>query len=84
MTDPARFLPDREERNDVVRAMPCFCTGRIAEAIAGPATVRAIPGARHIAGSDRPDEVAQTIAEFLADGYGEGAPGSTPLSKIFR
>ena len=50
------------------RVMPRSYAARMAEAISGPATIRVIAGAGHMAEFDRPDEVADAIAGFLAEG----------------
>ena len=50
------------------RVMPRSYAARIADAISGSATVRLVPGAGHMAEFDRPDEVAEAIAEFVAEG----------------
>ena len=48
--------------------MPRSYAARMAEAISGPASVRVIADAGHMAEFDRPDEVADAIAGFLAGG----------------
>ena len=50
------------------RVMPRSYAERMAGAVSGPATVREIEGAGHMAEFDRPDEVAAAIAEFLDAG----------------
>ena len=50
------------------RVMPRSYAARMADAISGPATIREIAGAGHMAEFDRPDEVAEAIAAFLAGG----------------
>ena len=55
-------------RGEDDRVMPRSYAERMAEAISGPASIREIPGAGHMAEFDRPDEVADAIAEFLAEG----------------
>ena len=53
-------------RGEDDRVIPKSYADRMAETIAGPVTVEAIPGAGHMAEFDRPDAVAGAIASFLA------------------
>lgn len=49
------------------RIMPRAYADAFAAGLAGPATIRTIPGAGHLAELDKPAEVAAEIAAFLAD-----------------
>ena len=47
------------------RPMPPSHARRFAEKLCGPNETRTMPGAAHLAGSDRPDEVARTVSDRL-------------------